>query len=253
MRSELLSILRCPVSGERLALEAIRAEGDHVIEGTLHAEHSRFTYPIVQGIDFDFEAHSGFYWYPIDLNDNSDWGDHKDELDDIEAIGFEFDIENTLTQACEFIVKFKAVTTPADPNNPPMPIVPQAYTLIIDGLVVEAGATRHVSYAESLGMIQNQAALKTIILSGRFDYLGYEHAGDGWVPIGESGTRRERPDHSFSDDHLPLRPGRTFVDGLEVRREVVPQAVYTLSAGGRNRTTVGSGCFPVDANRRVGL
>lgn len=50
MRSELLSILRCPVSGERLVLEANRAEGDHVIEGTLHAEHGGFTYPIVQGV-----------------------------------------------------------------------------------------------------------------------------------------------------------------------------------------------------------
>jgi hypothetical protein len=50
---------------------------------------------------------------------------------------------------------------------------------VIDGLEVAAGATRHVSYAESLGMVQNQAALKEIILSGRFDYVGLSCGGTG--------------------------------------------------------------------------
>lgn len=137
------------------------------------------TYPIVQGINFSFTANTGYYWYPVDLNDNDEWEEHKDKLDDIEAIGFEFDIANNTSENCEFTVMFKEETGPADQNNPPTNINLSDYLLVIDGLAVAAGATRHVSYVESMGMIQNQAALKTIIMSGRFDYLGFSCGGTG--------------------------------------------------------------------------
>lgn len=50
MRPEILPILRCPASGARLALEARRLEGEHVIEGTLRAERGGLVYPITDGV-----------------------------------------------------------------------------------------------------------------------------------------------------------------------------------------------------------
>jgi hypothetical protein len=139
------------------------------------------TFPIVEDVEFSFTANTGFYWYPIDLNDNEDWEEHKDELDDIEAIGFDFMINNTSEQDCEFTVMFRAVDPdiPAIPGGTPTSSDPDDYTVVIDGLAVASHTTRHVTYAESLGMIQNQAALKAIIMTGRFDYLGFSCGGTG--------------------------------------------------------------------------
>lgn len=140
------------------------------------------TFVIVEDVDFNFTADSGFYWYPVDLNGNSDWEDHKDEIDDIDALGFEFTIQNTSGVSSTFTVQFVEATGVANPLDEPTAIPDDAVT-VISGLTVAAGATRTVSYAESLGMISNLAALKAIIKSGRFDYFGTSSGGSGDFPF----------------------------------------------------------------------
>ena len=140
------------------------------------------TFVIVEDVDFDFTADSGFYWYPVDLNGNSDWEDHKDDIDDIDAVGFEFTIENTSDVSSTFTVQFAAATGEADPLDEPTSIPDGAVTVISD-LTVAAEATRTVTYAESVGMISNLAALKAIIKSGRFDYYGTSSGGSGDFPF----------------------------------------------------------------------
>lgn len=140
------------------------------------------TFVIVEEVSFDFTADSGFYWYPVDLNGNSDWEDHKDDIDDIDAVGFEFTIENTSGVSSTFTVQFAAATGEADPSDEPTEIPGDAVT-VISGLTVAAGATKTVTYAESLGMISNLAAFKAIIKSGRFDYYGTSSGGSGDFPF----------------------------------------------------------------------
>ncbi|MEW5795097.1 MAG: hypothetical protein AB1772_01930 [Candidatus Zixiibacteriota bacterium] len=131
------------------------------------------TFVIVEDVEFDFTANTGFYWYPVDLRGNSDWEDHKDDIDDIDAVGFEFKIKNTSLETCELNAWFVAAEGEANQAGPP-PSTPGAagQTKVIDGLVVAAGATRTVTYAESLGHISNLPAFKAIVKSGRFDYYG---------------------------------------------------------------------------------
>ncbi len=131
------------------------------------------TYPIVEGIEFNFTQNTGYYWYPMDLSDNEDWEEHIDKLDNIEAVGFDFWIENTSDENCAFTVMLKGMgNSIADKNNPPAEITIAEFTLVFDNLTVAANSTRHLTYAESLGMITDQAALKSILMSGRFDYIG---------------------------------------------------------------------------------
>ena len=140
------------------------------------------TFVIVKDVEFDFTANSGFYWYPVDLRSNSDWEDHKDDIDDIDALGFEFKITNTSDVSSSFTVQFAAATGEADPSDEPTSIPGDAVT-VISGLTVAAGATRTVTYAESLGMISNLAAFKRIVKSGRFDYYGTSSGGSGDFPF----------------------------------------------------------------------
>lgn len=137
------------------------------------------TFVIVRNVNFTFTADQGFYWYPVDLTDDSDWKKHQDEIDDIDAVGFEFKIQNTSSEDCEFNVWFDRTSGPADPNNFPTSFDPVTLgaVKVINGLTVAAGATRTVTYAESLGHISNLAAFKTIIKSGRFDYYGTSCGG----------------------------------------------------------------------------
>lgn len=137
------------------------------------------TFVVVYDIDFSFTADHGFYWYPVDLTDNSDWENHQDDIDDIDAIGFEFNIENTSGSDCSFNVWFAPATGEADLNDPPTTFDPVALGAVhvITDLSVAAGAIRTVSYAESLGHISSFEAFKAIVKSGRFDYYGTSCGG----------------------------------------------------------------------------
>ena len=140
------------------------------------------TFVIVEEVNFSFTADGGFYWFPVDLNGNPDWEEHKDDIDDIDAIGFEFTIHNTSGVSSTFSALFAAATGVANPLDEP-PAIPDDAVTVISGLTVAAGATRTVTYAESLGMISNLAALKAIIRTGRFDYFGTSSGGSGDFPF----------------------------------------------------------------------
>lgn len=139
------------------------------------------TFVIVEDISFDFRADTEFYWYPIDLTSNSDWEDHKDDIDNIDALGFSFKIENTADVDCDFNVWFVAADGEADPSDDPPSFDPDAAGVVhvITDLAVAAGATKTVTYAESLGHISNLADFKAIVKSGRFDYYGTSCGGTG--------------------------------------------------------------------------
>ena len=140
------------------------------------------TFVIVEGVTSSFTADSGFYWWPVDLTTNEHWTERQDNIDDLDAIGFAFVIQNTSDVTSTFNVMFAATTGAIDLNDQPTEIPTGAVT-VISGLTVAAGSTRKVGYAESLGMISNFAALKAIIMSGRFDYFGTSTGGSGDFPF----------------------------------------------------------------------
>ena len=50
MKQELLELLRCPVSGQRLVLQEPNYSGAELIEGLLVSEDGNFNYPVVKGV-----------------------------------------------------------------------------------------------------------------------------------------------------------------------------------------------------------
>lgn len=132
------------------------------------------TFVIVRDVDFSFDTHYGFYWYPVDLTEDSDWNKHKDEIDDIDAIGFELKLHNTTNEECTFNVWFSAPQGVFGLGEPPTSFDPSAsgFVHVIKDLTVAGGATRTVTYSESLGLISDLAAFKALVKTGRFDYYG---------------------------------------------------------------------------------
>jgi len=140
------------------------------------------TFVIVKDFSVTFTADGGFYWCPIDMTTDPDWEDHQQDIDDLDALGLEFTIQNTSDVASTFAIRFATSSVPAETATPPEEIPPGAVT-VLSGLTVAANSTRHVSYAESLGMIGDIAAIKSVVLTGRFDYFGTSSGGSGDDPF----------------------------------------------------------------------
>ena len=131
--------------------------------------------------DFSFTAASGFYHYTVDITDNADWKDHKDDIDFIDVVGAEFYITNT--GAAEtfsvYVDDFGDVhATEGD--------VEANATPIIEDLTVNPGTTK-VTYAQSLGIIKNVARLKALAKTGQFEYYGTSSGNIGTDFVVDSG------------------------------------------------------------------
>lgn len=140
------------------------------------------TFVIVKDFNVVFTADGGFYWWPIDLTTDPDWDDHQDDIDDLDALGLEFTIENTSDVTSTFAIQFATASGEADPFDVPS-VIPAGAVTVLSGLTVNANSTRHITYAESLGMIGDIAAIKAVVLSGRFDYYGTSTGGSGDDPF----------------------------------------------------------------------
>jgi hypothetical protein len=142
------------------------------------------TFVVWENINFDFTAQTGFYWWPVDLRENAVWEDHSEDIDDIDALGFEFEVTNTSDQTSTLSFSLAAATGDVDTLDVPTEI-PKSAVLAYGPLTVKAGETKKISYGESLSLIKNLDQIKTILLTGRFDYYGTSTGG----PIGDFEVR----------------------------------------------------------------
>jgi len=111
---------------------------------------------------------SGLYSDAVDLTDNEDWQDHKDDIDRIDVVGFEVWMTNSsssLTYSAYLDDPQPALYTTAGQ-------VQANTTLILEDLEipVTSGSEKVITYAESLTLIQNTETIRTLLKSGQFDY-----------------------------------------------------------------------------------
>jgi hypothetical protein len=128
------------------------------------------TFIIVES--FTFTSANGHYFYKVDITDNSDWDKHKDQIDQIDAVGVEFYITSTESGPVEF-------NAYVDEWGSDSTVLPGNDKKIINGFVVNPGANQHVTYAQSLGIITNLENLKALVKSGKFYYWGTSTGNDG--------------------------------------------------------------------------
>ena len=138
------------------------------------------TFIIVE--DFSFTAGSGFYHYTVDITDEPDWEDHKDDIDMVDAVGAEFYITSTEPAAVTFSVW---VDDFGDDWVTEGLVIANA-TPIIEDFTVQPGTTK-ITYAQSLGMIKNVDRLKALAKLGQFEYYGTSTGNTGTSFVVDSG------------------------------------------------------------------
>lgn len=135
----------------------------------------------ISGQELDDNHPNGFYHYVVDLTDEEDWDDHKDDIENIDVIGFDLWVRNMRSTATTFNAWVDdlgdaQITNPAllDANATP----------ILQDLVIAAGpdVVTHITYAESLGHLRNVAALKAYVKGGQFRLYGHS---EGTPTIGD--------------------------------------------------------------------
>ena len=120
------------------------------------------TFVIVK--EFNFPPREGFYFYQVDITTDETWQDHQDEIDIIEAVGFEFYIHSSASGDIAFSVFVDDFSgAGADPSE-----VPTSADVVLDSLVISNGSSK-VSYSRTVGLIEHLDRLKELTRTGRFD------------------------------------------------------------------------------------
>lgn len=123
--------------------------------------------------DLTFAATENLYYEQVDLTENEDWDEHKDDIKSIDLVGFELWIENTSGSA----QTFKGYID--DANNQlyqTQALVEANATIILDELTLAPG-DNYVSYPESFAYIKNLETMRTLLESGQFNVYGLATGG----------------------------------------------------------------------------
>jgi hypothetical protein len=98
----------------------------------------------------------------VDLTDNSDWKEHKDQLNSVDDIGFACTIVNHESSVAtgQIWISDKSYSSPAD--------VRTNAVKIIDGIAVPASGSRSIEWKESADFLSNFNEAKTIIYTEKF-------------------------------------------------------------------------------------
>jgi hypothetical protein len=137
--------------------------------------------------DFDFTTYDQGYYYPIDVTAESDWQDHKDNIDFVDAVGFEMHINNSSGAPITFNVWI-------DDFGKGAPLDTTTATKVINAYTAPSGQST-MTYAQSLNYITGLDRLKALAKEGKFDYYGQSSAGaqfrvdSGKVIITVSGSK----------------------------------------------------------------
>jgi hypothetical protein len=125
------------------------------------------TFVIVQ--TFDLSAQSGFYYYNVDITEEPDWEDHKDNIDAIESVGFELWTDNFEGEGWSFDVYLDGADQPVYTDRDD--VIANA-TQVLDGLAIPRGPM-HLTYGESFAYVINVETMKALVKTGQFHYYGF--------------------------------------------------------------------------------
>ncbi|MBI5266125.1 MAG: hypothetical protein HY851_02720 [candidate division Zixibacteria bacterium] len=112
-------------------------------------------------VDLPLTATSGYYWCQVDVTTKQAWADHKDDIDQIDAIGLDL----WMTNADSVPVTINVNVADYSDGRPMSP----GLATNIYQLTVNPGADQHITYAQSLALIRNTDRLKALVKTGKFN------------------------------------------------------------------------------------
>ncbi len=121
--------------------------------------------------DIPVSASGTFTRTAVDLTENDTFNDHKDEIRLIDRFGFICDIVNPTAGTVNVSVYFST-----DPNLTDNQVATQA-TPLFRNFAVSANSTRHISYDESLTLLENFGALQEVLATGQLTFYSTSTSG----------------------------------------------------------------------------
>ncbi len=127
---------------------------------------------------FTFEVQEGLYFHAADVTDESDWQEHKDDIDNVDMVGFELWMTNHQSTPASFSVY---VDDFGEPQWTGAADVESNAVKVFGDLALKPGdgVQTHVTYGESLGMFRNVGELRRLAREGRFHVYGISSAAAG--------------------------------------------------------------------------
>lgn len=133
--------------------------------------------------DFSFTAQSGLYHYLADVTDEQDWIDHKDDIDNIDGVGYDIWFTNYGADDVTFNIWIDGAD---EPEYTTFAQVSANTVKIMDNLTLPPGES-HLTYGNSFGYIQNVETIRKLGMKGTFRMYGASSTGTGEPFIIDSG------------------------------------------------------------------
>jgi hypothetical protein len=108
------------------------------------------------------QTNTSFNPQTVDLTENGDWKEHKDQLNSVDDIGFACKITNYESSVAtgQIWISEKSYSTPD--------AVRAGAVKILDGIAIPAGGTRSIEWKESADFLSNFNEAKTIVYTEKF-------------------------------------------------------------------------------------
>jgi hypothetical protein len=119
-------------------------------------------------IDEIISTHDEWNWASVNLSENATWKDHEENIKYIDEVGFSFKAENrSLTDSATGQLYISD-----EDNLITIPLIKEKATLIVDGIFLGPGETKHILWNESFKYILNFDIIKKHVESGEFHLYG---------------------------------------------------------------------------------
>ncbi len=102
----------------------------------------------------------------VNLEENEDWQDHKEDINGIDDLGFACRITNNSNASASG----QLYVSPNDKDYTTEAAIRANGILVLDGIVVPAGQTREIKWQESYDYLKNFEQVKEVVFGEQFHY-----------------------------------------------------------------------------------
>jgi hypothetical protein len=129
-----------------------------------------FSYMLVENEDLIYNG--DFYYATVNWTDDEDWKDHKDDIKDIDLVGFELWVTNATGTADTFLVYIVDTLSSLDGSSSRSKIDTLA-TLVVNDLPIATSGQTHITYGQSFMYLDHVERLKKLAEKGYFKMFAF--------------------------------------------------------------------------------
>lgn len=142
-----------------VGLAFLLPSGCKIVSGTYVVEETFYPQPLI--------GNDKYYYEAFDITGNSVWEDHKDDIKDIDNVGFEIWLNN-FAAANNFNCYVAPLASSLTGTSAKSLVINNATNVLVD-VPMPAGQS-FIGYAASFSYIANLSTLKSLAESGQFQF-----------------------------------------------------------------------------------